>query len=171
MGRHGPFVLQVPGLTFRFELRDIGGPFVLGKQGYPLADQPGPRSVFWEAYWHWDRQGRQVDDQGRCIFGWETALVSITKKASQPLPGARTTTPAPPTARVLVNSIPPDAEIFADGRFVGTTPTALTLRAGKHEFRVVLEGYREWTRELELIADSDQSLTARLLERAPENNP
>ena len=81
----GPFVLGVPGRIFRFELHDYGGPYVLGKQGRPLAYQPGPGSLFWEAYWQWDRQGRQVDDQGRCIFNWETALVQISK-VSPPAP-------------------------------------------------------------------------------------
>jgi hypothetical protein len=41
MASHGPLALEVPGHTFRFELHDHGGPFVLGKHGKPLADQPG----------------------------------------------------------------------------------------------------------------------------------
>ena len=79
-------MLEVPGRTFRFELHDYGGPYVLGKHGHPLADQPGARSLFWEAYWQWDRQGRQVDDRGRCIFKWETAPVHVTKQVGRPLP-------------------------------------------------------------------------------------
>lgn len=163
MARRGPFVLEAPGQAFRFELHDIGGPFVLSKHGYPLADQPGPHSIFWEAYWQWDRQGRQLDDHGHCIFKWETALVHITKQAGPPVPGARTTPPARPTAKLAINSTPRNAEVLVDGKFVGTTPTVLTLRAGRHEFQVILEGYREWTRDLELIPDSEQRLAARLV--------
>lgn len=36
MARRGPFVLEVPGHAFRFELDDIAGPFVLGRRGRPL---------------------------------------------------------------------------------------------------------------------------------------
>ncbi len=50
----GPFVLEVPGRTFRFEVHDHGGPYVLSKSGHPLAVQPGGRSLFWEAYRQWD---------------------------------------------------------------------------------------------------------------------
>ncbi len=163
MVSRGPFVLVVPGRTFRFELHDYGGPYVLGKHGYPLADQPGARSLFWEAYWQWDRQGRRADDQGRCIFKWETALVQITKQVSRP---ATPTTPRArpkPTAKVTIRSIPHNAEIFSDGKFVGNAPAVLTLPVGKHQFRVVLNGHKEWIRELELIPDSDLTLAAKLV--------
>jgi hypothetical protein len=171
----GPFALEVPGHTFRFELHDHGGPFVLGKQGKPLADQPGARSLFWEAYWQWERQGKQVDAQGRCIFKWETALVHITKQVGHPLLVAPTTPPArpeltadPPTeaAKVTIRSIPQDAEIFADGKFVGNAPAVLTLPAGKHQFRAVLKGHAEWSQELELIPDSEFTLLAKLAKPA-----
>ena len=85
MASRGPFALEVPGHTFRFELHDHGGPFVLSKHGRALADQPGARSLFWEAYWQWERQGKHVGDQGRCLFKWETALVHITKPVGHPL--------------------------------------------------------------------------------------
>jgi len=172
MVSRGPFVLEVPGRTFRFELRDIGGPFVLGKSGRPLADQPGARSPFWEAYWHWDHQGRQVDDQGRCIFKWETALVQITTQVGRP---ATHTTPrarSEPTAKVTISSIPKDAEIFSDGRFVGNAPAVLTLPVGKHQFRVALSGHKEWIRELELIPDSELTFAANLVKLAnPTGKP
>ncbi len=150
---------------------------MLGKGGLPLADQPGARSLFWEAYSHWDRQGRQVNDQGRCIFKWETAPVHITKQVGRPLPVAPTTpsarpelTTAPPakTAKVTISSTPQDAEIFADGKFVGSAPATLTLPVGRYQFRVVLDGYREWIRELELIPDSDHRLAAKLVKLAEQ---
>jgi len=175
MVTRGPFALEVPGHTFRFELHDHGGPYVLGKHGKPLADQPGARNLFWEAFWQWERQGKQVDDHGRCIFKWETALVHITKPAGPPLLVAPTTSPAPPDltadpptqgAKVTIRSIPHDAEIFADGKFVGNAPAVLTLPAGKHQFRASLNGYAEWSKELELIPDSEFTLLARLAKPA-----
>ena len=178
MVRRGPFVLEVPGHTFRFELHDYGGPYVLSKLGRPLAEQPGPRSLFWEAYWQWERQGRQVDDQGRGIFKWETAPVHVAEQVSGALPLTPTTpsvraevTAAPPakTAQVTIRSTTPDAESFVNGKFVGNAPAVLTLAVGKYQFRVVLKGYEEWIRELELIPDSDHRLAAHLVKQQGEN--
>jgi hypothetical protein len=171
MVTHGPFVLEVPGSTFRFELHN-SGPYVLGKQGRPLVTQPGPRSLFWEAYWQWERQGKQVDDQGRCIFKWETALVHVRDQVGHLLDVTTTKLPActeptvytpRSTAKVTIRSIPADAEIFADGRFVGNAPAVLTLPVGKHHFRASLKGYADWSRELELIPDSELTLVANLV--------
>jgi hypothetical protein len=171
----GPFALEVPGHTYRFELHDYGGPIVLGKHGKPLADQPGARSLFWEAYWQWERQGRRVDDQGRCLFKWETALVHITTQAGHALLVVPTTPPAqpelpaaPPTqaAKVTIRSIPQDAEIFVDAKFVGNAPAVLTLPVGKHQFRALLKGYAEWNKELELTPNSEFTLLAKLVKPA-----
>jgi hypothetical protein len=171
MVSRGPFVLEVPGHTFRFELHDYGGPYVLGKMGRPLADQPGPHSIFWEAYRQWERQGRQLDDQGRCIFKWETTLEQMSNGCGQrqiagptmPHMATDVTVCTPlKTAKVTIRSTPQDAEIFADGKFVGNAPALLTLPVGKHHFRVALEGYDEWSKELELIPDSELTLAANL---------
>ncbi len=175
MVTRGPFVLEVPGRTFRFELHQHGGPFVLGKQGRPLVMQPGAQSIFWEAYWQWERQGQQVDDDGRCIFKWETALVRITNHVGRPLlapPAAHHAQPglaaekSIKTAKVTIHSTPQDAEIFADGTFVGNAPAALTLPIGKHHFRVVAKGYAEWTKGLDLIPNSEHTLAASLVKLA-----
>jgi len=129
MATRGPFVLEVPGHTFHFELQDVGGPYVLGKGGHPLADQPGPRSLFWEAYWHWDRQGRQVDDQGRCIFKWETALVKITEQAGRKLV---VKTPARPELTALPTKAPAWAgEITVPGTNVRDNQIAELMRRGE----------------------------------------
>lgn len=178
MVKRGPFVLEVvPGHTFVFVVNDIGGPFVLGKGGVPLATQPGGRSLFWEAYGHWDRQGRQVDGQGRCIFKWEAVPVHVTKQVGGALPPIPTTPSAPPeattapparTAKVTISSTPPEAEIFVNGKFVGNAPAGLILAVGKYEFRVVLSDYEEWIRELELIPDSDHRLAAHLVKSAKQ---
>ena len=67
---------------------------------------------------------------------------------------------------MTIRSIPPDAEIFADGQFAGNAPAVLTLPAGKHQFRALLNGHAEWSKELELIAASEFTLLARLAKPA-----
>jgi len=163
MVSRGPFVLEVLGRTFRFELHEHGGPYVLGKHDRPLADQPGGRSLFWEAYWQWDRQGRHVDDLGRCIFKWETVPVQITEQVGRLDPATTLSVRSKPTVKVTIRSVPDDAAIFSDGSFVGKAPAVLTLPVGKHRFRVVLNGHKEWTGGLELITDSDLTLVAELV--------
>jgi len=44
------------------------GPALLTKRGDVRANQQAPR-IFWHAVSQWERQGKRVDDHGRCI--WE----------------------------------------------------------------------------------------------------
>jgi len=169
LASRGSFTLEVPGHTFRFQLHQYAGPYVLSTRGRPLADQPGPRSLFWEAYWQWDRQGRRVDDQGRCIFKWETALVQITKQVNTPATRATRHVRLKPATKVTIRSIPRHADIFSDGRFLGNAPAMLTLPVGKYQFRLVLNGHKDWIRELELIPESDLTLVAKLVKLSKQN--
>lgn len=54
-----------------FEQHPYFGPFVLGKRGEPLANQPGERDPFWQ-HWHaWNTQGQQVverDGKDWCVY-------------------------------------------------------------------------------------------------------
>jgi S1-C subfamily serine protease len=72
------------------------------------------------------------------------------------------------TGSVRISSEPDGAEIFVDGKFVGTTPSALRLAAGPHEIEVKGPGRHPWRRTLEVMKDSEASLKATL---EPENQP
>lgn len=53
--------------------------------------------------------------------------------------------------QLLVTSRPPEAEVYVDGKKHGMTPAAIMgLTTGAHEVRVVLEGYRPWTKRVSL---------------------
>lgn len=60
--------------------------------------------------------------------------------------------------RILVTSPPDNAEVFVDRAFVGKAPATLKLNSGKHTIRVVLSGFKEWTREISILPDSDLKL-------------
>ncbi|KKL85738.1 hypothetical protein LCGC14_1951750 [marine sediment metagenome] len=75
----GTFKLNVLGEEYVFDFSDRFGPSVLNKNGSEKAQQPNSRSLFWEALYHWIRQGKRVDADGNCIFSWKTNLVDITK--------------------------------------------------------------------------------------------
>jgi S1-C subfamily serine protease len=54
------------------------------------------------------------------------------------------------------------ADIFMDGKFVGETPATFVLSSGKHQIAVKNQDGGVWSRELELLDESDVKLTARL---------
>lgn len=87
--------------------------------------------------------------------------VQTTKEPTQPKetekPSASGTAPATATAAaasqeapasISVSSTPDGAEISVDGAFSGNTPSTLKLKPGKHNVRVSLVGYKDWTREI-----------------------
>jgi PEGA domain len=63
---------------------------------------------------------------------------------------------------IEVHSSPASAEIYADGSFIGNAPATLKLSAGEHTIRVILTGYKEWSRELLVQIGSEAHLIANL---------
>lgn len=63
--------IDAGGKSFRFEYSRMFGPMMLGKRGDPITTFPRLRSPFWPAVQAWERQGRRVDDDGRCIYDAE----------------------------------------------------------------------------------------------------
>jgi PEGA domain len=63
---------------------------------------------------------------------------------------------------IEVHSSPASAEVYADGSFIGNAPATLKLSAGEHTIRVILTGYKEWSRELSVQIGSEAHLIANL---------
>lgn len=61
---------------------------------------------------------------------------------------------------VKITSEPNGADVTVDGAFMGNTPAQLKLSAGKHRVQITSDGFSEWSREIEVSAGSDLSLTA-----------
>ncbi|MGP0018412.1 MAG: PEGA domain-containing protein [Candidatus Sulfotelmatobacter sp.] len=57
-------------------------------------------------------------------------------------------------------STPAGAEITVDGKYVGSTPSALSLAVGTHAVEVSLPGFVQWKRELTVSAGSLLSVNA-----------
>jgi hypothetical protein len=74
----------------------------------------------------------------------------------------------PPKAETLVGSLsvqsqPPGARVTLDGRAVGTTPVVVaSVAAGSHVVRVSLEGFRQWTQTVEIVAGQRLRVTSAL---------
>jgi hypothetical protein len=76
--------------------------------------------------------------------------------------GKSETTSATETALIVVVSTPDGAEVSVDGAFVGNAPATLKLPAGKHTVTVTLAGYKEWKKDLTVLASSELKLNAAL---------
>jgi hypothetical protein len=81
------------------------------------------------------------------------------------------TTGAPTKAGVgtLSLSSDPAGEVEIDGKPAGTTPLRLDLSAGKHDVRVRLGGFEEWSRDVDVRANDRSEVVAQLVARDVED--
>ena len=73
------------------------------------------------------------------------------------------------TGKVKCNfsSIPSGAEITIDWRYVGNTPSEISLSTGTHIVVISAPGFAQWKRELTVAADSVVNVTANLQKTQP----
>jgi len=88
----------------------------------------------------------------------------VTKGGEEKTADAKAVNPPTETAKGAINvsSNPTGADVTVDGDFVGNSPAALKLAAGKHTITVKLSGFKEWSREVTVQAGSEVQLTANL---------
>jgi PEGA domain-containing protein len=63
---------------------------------------------------------------------------------------------------IALVSNPDGAEVTIDDAFMGNAPAKLRLKAGKHNIKVSMAGYKDWTREMTVMSGSEVSLAATL---------
>jgi hypothetical protein len=68
---------------------------------------------------------------------------------------------------VQIDSRPDLAEVWVDGKFVGSTPLNYRLTAGDHKIELVRPRYATWTRTL-TVAPETPTRVAALMEQANE---
>ena len=62
-----------------------------------------------------------------------------------------------------IDSRPPGAKVFVDGRLVGTTPMlASAVSSGDHAIGLELEGYRRWSSSVRIASNEKTRVTASL---------
>ena len=89
--------------------------------------------------------------------GTQTASATVAPNAASP-----NTATNQAQSSVAVTANPDSAEIYLDGSFVGNAPATLKLTPGKHTIRVVQNGYKEWSREINCQAGFELHLAASL---------
>ena len=66
------------------------------------------------------------------------------------------------TAKVMVSSEPTGGDIYADGNFMGNTPSLIDLPAGSHTVRIEAKSRKLWSRTINLTAGSKITIHATL---------
>ncbi len=103
------------------------------------------------------------------LFAREGALLQTeAAEGAEPSPSATSSEQAPEHLCLLsVTSWPETADVQLDGEFVGSTPLTLRLPPGKYEITVKKEGFDDWTRRVQVLADNDTNLVAELSRLEP----
>jgi hypothetical protein len=78
------------------------------------------------------------------------------------LTSSAATTQVSPTGSITVSSNPDGADVYVDDSFVGNAASVLKLSEGKHAVRVSMTRYKNWTRDITVLAGSDVKLVAKL---------
>jgi PEGA domain-containing protein len=86
---------------------------------------------------------------------------SMTKSAGS-ASAAVPSTASSNKGKVTVNSVPDGADVYVDDSFVGNAPAKMSLPAGKHTVKVSQDGYKAWTKDVSVFADSEVTLKAAL---------
>jgi PEGA domain len=66
--------------------------------------------------------------------------------------------PLSQSGSVLIASDPPGADIYIDSKFVGQSPSTIHLASGSHRVEVKLQGRQSWSRDLEVLQESQLTL-------------
>lgn len=100
------------------------------------------------------------------------SVVSIAKRepetSVQPVPAPATvkekvdTTPSVIVGTVSVTSDPDGAEMFIDSVGYGRAPAILKLPRGGHAIQLVMQGYKDWTSDIDVRENSIVNVTAML---------
>jgi hypothetical protein len=83
-------------------------------------------------------------------------------KTEEPPAKDTAVTVAEAEAIIALVSTPVGADVNVDDAFVGNSPATLKLKPGKHTIKVVMAGYKDWSREITVMQGSQVNLTATL---------
>jgi hypothetical protein len=95
-----------------------------------------------------------------------TAVLRDESEKSHSVAAESVSTGSVGTGSLAIASDPAGAEIYVDAHFVGQTPATLHLPAGAHRIELRANGKKDWSRELEVIRDSEVTVHP-TMERSP----
>jgi PEGA domain len=99
----------------------------------------------------------------------QSLIVPLSRERTSTARAAQAPTPEPTgpagrfVGRLSVDSRPPGARVFLDGKLLGTTPLAeSSIPAGEHAIRLERDGYRRWSSSVRVVANEQNRVTASL---------
>jgi len=104
----------------------------------------------------------QIAEAQRLARDYKSAEESDSARQTQPAISAPATPESGKMGYVSVKANDDHYEVFVDGAFVGNPPAKLKLAEGSHVIEVKKSGFKDYRRELKVMAGSDLTLTAGL---------
>jgi len=96
--------------------------------------------------------------KGTEITAYTMGNISLAKakfqESVQPQATAVAASVVDPPTTVAISSTPPSADVEVDGKFVGNTPSSVSLSAGEHTVKITKKGFKPWERKLTVSGGS-----------------
>ena len=109
-----------------------------------------------------------ADEKGRAAEARAAAQIAPTQAQPAPVqagPAESRVAAGGESVKCSFASTPTGAEISVDGKFVGSTPSVLSLSLGPHAVELSLTGFVPWKRDLTISAGSELTVSP-ILEKA-----
>ncbi|HEY8458950.1 MAG TPA: PEGA domain-containing protein [Blastocatellia bacterium] len=104
-----------------------------------------------------------VSEEDRKFVPVGIETVTAKKEGEEKKPeGAAVAAAEGATGAVRIASQPEGADIWVDNAFVGNAPAQLKLAPGKHRIKVGKEGFKNWEKEITVMAGSELTINAPL---------
>ena len=104
----------------------------------------------------------QIVEAQRLARDYKSAEESDSARQTHPAVNAPATPESGKMGYVTVKADDDHCDVFVDGAFVGNPPAKLKLAEGLHVIEVKKSGFKDYRRELTVVAGSDLTLTAGL---------
>jgi len=97
--------------------------------------------------------GKDIDiPKGTEITAYVAGNIPLEKtkfdSAAQPVTSSQGSALTSSQTAISITSTPPGADLEVDGKFVGNTPSSVSLASGEHAIKVTKKGYKAWERNL-----------------------
>lgn len=111
---------------------------------------------------------KEIDEAFKQLLIWTGSPLEKGRVIQESQPGLRTEPPA--GGSVVIQTEPLEAKIYFNEKFVGTSPCkGKHLTVGSYRVRIIKEGYEIWEQDVDIYADAEKEIFAKLKLKEPES--